>query len=469
MGESSYPKPEPVPNIPPGAEIIVSPTQPRVSGSFVWVQTGLGPTGTDVTFWFVDNTYVETDRTWLGAEPYRWNELYNVRWEDIGWRESFIPSFVTPPPFLGQDVTSVGGVASAAQLGVPSQLKFSLPTVGAIVSAQAIGSLTVSSQRGIGIIALENERLSHVQSVSLWPNFYNNILPKAVLLTNAWTPYGTHSHPAYIGLAAGDAQTLGILDDSMKIGGAGGTDIDPGTGIAANNFFKQAINGGNRWNAYCEAMPTGDVTVSSVASGNGVNYIGRHFAPVADFSYMNNHQYDSATVGADGVKDAGSTVGFGAGTPAWPGLINDLNSSTPPEFWWFSPTPANQGHDGGPTTGSWAMGSPANARYDGDTFINKIVADVQATTWYARGGTVLIWWDEADVGAGTSPYVVSAGGLKPVAVLSKYTESLATRTDNTPVNDWGLLRDIEDHFGWPTLYHSADSGIGRGTLTSYWK
>jgi hypothetical protein len=42
------------PQGPPG--VVVSDTQPAFAGTGLWVQTGLGPTGDDFTFWIEDGT-----------------------------------------------------------------------------------------------------------------------------------------------------------------------------------------------------------------------------------------------------------------------------------------------------------------------------------------------------------------------------------------------------------------------------
>lgn len=309
------------------------------------------------------------------------------------------------------------------------------------------------------IIAMENRgydnsvgQTHYVVGSSEFPKV-NALLAVYGRLSNCWATYGPNtpnggpagvdgSHPMYVALAAGS--NLGITSDTVS--------ANPGTGLTNTQLLDQLDAAAIPWAFYGEDLPTDLTSIQNEADGN--TYMARHTI-IGDFAKFNVSPHLA------NIKDAGSTVGFGSGTPSWPTLINDLNSSSPPAFVWFSPTAWNQGHGGGPTTGPWAGAQYTNP----DLFLDKIIADVKATQWYADGGNIVVWWDEGD--NHTSSIVQSGGGQKTVFVVSAKAASRSSRTVSTACNDFGLLADIEDAYGLTRLNHAADAGssIGAGALT----
>jgi hypothetical protein len=79
-----------------------------------------------------------------------------------------------------------------------------------------------------------------------------------------------------------------------------------------------------------------------------------------------------------------ASSGSVSGTGTLTALIADLDTANP-DFAYVYPSNAHNMHDGG-----------GSALGQGDTWLAAFIPAVQATTWYANGGTILIWWDEVD-------------------------------------------------------------------------
>lgn len=294
----------------------------------------------------------------------------------------------------------------------------------------------------------------YVVGHSEWPKVNNTVFPQAVRFSKFYAAYGpnghgspatTGSHPNYPPLVGGSNFT--VVNDSVP--------ANPGTGLTNTILFDQLNAAGISWAAYAEDINT-DLTVDKT-EGDGLTYIARHNAPIADFAHFNVSPHLS------NVKDAGSTRGFGTGTPSWPTLIADLNAADPPAFVWFCPTAHNQGHGNGPTTTAWA----GDAHADPDNFVAKLIADVQATSWYANGGNIIFWWDD---GADThfDPNVMSGNGQTITFIVSAKAAASPSRTNATPMNSFGILHDIEQAYGLSFLNHAGDAAntTGAGALFS---
>jgi hypothetical protein len=121
-------------------------------------------------------------------------------------------------------------------------------------------------------------------------------------------------------------------------------------------------------------------------------------------------------------------------------LTSDLNSSSAPDFVWYTPNLTNDGHTGVPTD------TAANENADAETFLSSFVPSVQATSWYAAGGQIIIEWDEA-LDADTSGIDGGAGG-----------HDASPQVDTTPVDTVGVLHSIEDTYGLAHLGGSSSDG-----------
>ena len=114
----------------------------------------------------------------------------------------------------------------------------------------------------------------------------------------------------------------------------------------------------------------------------------------------------------------------------YPQLTTDLNSGTAPSFIWVTPNTINDMHDGTPA--------------QGDAFLQGLVAQVQASTWWTAGSRIIITWDE---------------GVSTEQVLTLVIGS-AHGTVATGGNEYGTLRGLEEAYGVPLLGASANSANG---------
>ena len=111
-------------------------------------------------------------------------------------------------------------------------------------------------------------------------------------------------------------------------------------------------------------------------------------------------------------------------------LTTDLNAGTAPSFIWVSPNTANDMHDGTPA--------------QGDAFLQGLVTQVQASSWWTAGARIVITWDE---------------GTQSEQVLTLVVGS-AHGTAATGGNEYGTLRGLEETYGVGLLGQSAASNVG---------
>jgi hypothetical protein len=130
-------------------------------------------------------------------------------------------------------------------------------------------------------------------------------------------------------------------------------------------------------------------------------------------------------------------------------MTADLNSSSPPDFVWYTPNLINDEHDG--------------TVQQGDAFLKSFVPKVQATSWYQAGGQIVITWDESNNDN------TNGGGRVPTIVVSNVLKASPTQS-TSEVDTTGILNSIEDAYGVRHL--AAGSGsidallTGSGTSTT---
>jgi hypothetical protein len=117
--------------------------------------------------------------------------------------------------------------------------------------------------------------------------------------------------------------------------------------------------------------------------------------------------------------------------PGHHGIEEDTATNTVPDFWFYSPNLENDAHNG--------CYSCANST------LEFAVKRMQATSWYAEGGRIIVTFDENG----------ESGLSAPVAtvVVSNASKGLPAYTANG--NHYGTLASIEDLFGVPRLGNAA--------------
>ena len=114
-------------------------------------------------------------------------------------------------------------------------------------------------------------------------------------------------------------------------------------------------------------------------------------------------------------------------------LATDLAAGTLPTFIWVTPNIIHDMHDG--------------TIADGDMFIHGLIPQIQGSTWYQQGGSVILTWDEGE----TSDQIVA------IVVSTAMTGHGAF---TTPGNHYGTLRGIEEVYGLTLLGSASDPASG---------
>ena len=115
------------------------------------------------------------------------------------------------------------------------------------------------------------------------------------------------------------------------------------------------------------------------------------------------------------------------------GLAADLDAGSAPPFLFVSPDLCADGHDCSTATA--------------DTDTAALLSEVMASSWYAAGGVVVILWDEGSSSAGCCGG--AHGGHIAVIVVSAALR--AGSTLDTPLDDAGVLRGMEEAYSLPLL------------------
>src|ERR1700680_4397869 len=204
------------------------------------------------------------------------------------------------------------------------------------------------------------------------------------------------SEPNYLGLTSGsiynNPQDLTPQDQTY-----------PGP-----QFTDELAAAGIGWKAYMEDMPSAcDLSDQFGPGGYDVNH--------NPFMYF------------DSVRNSPSQCNRDV---LYAQLTTDLNAGTAPPFIWVSPNITKDMHDG-----SYAQG---------DSFLQGLVTQVQASSWWTGGSRIIITWDE---------------GESTEQVLTLVVGS-AHGTAANGGHEYGTLRGLEEAYGVGLLGGSADPNNG---------
>ena len=67
---------------------------------------------------------------------------------------------------------------------------------------------------------------------------------------------------------------------------------------------------------------------------------------------------------------------------------SNLDAASPPAFVWVTPNAVDDMHDGP------AMADSSTVPTVGDAWLANFIGSVQATSWYAANGRIIVQWDE---------------------------------------------------------------------------
>lgn len=266
----------------------------------------------------------------------------------------------------------------------------------------------------IMVLMMENESYDQIIGNADAP-YENSIASTYLRATNSYAR-GHYSLPNYLEIISGQAyEASGTANDCTP------SSCGPITGT---NVTNQLAAAGVGWMAFMGAMPS-DCSVSNAGGSGG--YGVRH-DPFIYFPQGRTNPACESDVPSDR-------------------LLTMLNSSTPPDFVFYSPSICN---DGG---GDASCSTIAN----GDYFLARQIPAIMATRWYKDGGTIIITWDEG-TDSDTSGEHGDTGGHVLTIVVSARTKG--DSPDSQYVDTAGILRTIERAYGLGYLGDAAKPESG---------
>ncbi|HTT85960.1 MAG TPA: IPT/TIG domain-containing protein, partial [Acidimicrobiales bacterium] len=196
------------------------------------------------------------------------------------------------------------------------------------------------------------------------------------------------------------------------------------------------------WRGYFESMPSAGYTGGDTGGTDpyGGEYYLQHHNPFVYFPAVTS------------LPDFSSDVVPMTSAAA---VASGLNAANAPSFVWVTPNAVDDMHDGP------MLPDGDTVPTVGDAWIGNFIGTVQATSWYAAGGQIIIDWDEGAESdtSGFGPASPGDGGHIPTVVVSN---ALAQhpQQDATSVNTAGVLHSVEKTFGLPYLSDAANSANG---------
>jgi phosphatidylinositol-3-phosphatase len=243
------------------------------------------------------------------------------------------------------------------------------------------------------IVLMENSSYEGVVGNAQMP-FVNGLV--AANGSVSTTDLSHPSLPNYLGLISGSIQN-NPADTTPQDGTYGGTQLTDELAAA-----------GVAWKAYMEDMPVAcDLTDQYSPGHYDVNH--------NPFMYFNSVRNNASQCNRD---------------VPYPQLTADLNAGTAPPFLWVTPNTINDMHDGSPS--------------QGDAFLQGLVTQVRASSWWTPGSRIIITWDEGEQSDQVLTLVVGSAHGTAAGVG----------------NEYGTLRGLEEVYGVGLLGHSADGNVG---------
>jgi hypothetical protein len=270
------------------------------------------------------------------------------------------------------------------------------------------------------VIVMENQNWSDIKA-SADAVYLKQLLASSAHAEQYFNPPKLHpSEPNYIWLEAGS--NYGLT-----------TDNDPGASNYVPNsphLVAQLQAAGISWRSYQEDIDgTSCPLVSSPATSSGV-YAAKHNPFVFFGDLTDNNSASSATCIAHNRP-------FGE-------LANDLANGTVARYNFITPNLCDDMH------GDPKCGVGYNAVKAGDTWLSKVVPQIQASSAYQDGGVIFITWDESETLLQLSDAPIGMIVVSPLA-KSGYQNSIAYTHSST-------VRTLQEIFGvGPYLNDAANA------------
>ena len=300
----------------------------------------------------------------------------------------------------------------------------------AIGSVLAVGAATGSaSTPKILVIMMENHGDGSIIGNSAAP-FQNSLATNYATFTNS-AGVDHPSAPNYVAFVSGqDNGATGAGDCSASIASS--------CNWSGANLGVQLQQAGISSAWYAEGLSGNGCSISNANSGD-VNHM--------PWAYMDTWQANAA---------ACSTAGLTTTAPNDPQLISALSSANPPSFAWVTPNLTDDTHNG--------------TIAQGDTYLKNLIGAVQATPWYASGGTILVTYDEDEgetdaPGYCTNPVFYGGNNSNCIPTFAISNNDASLGVVSTPLDHFGVLGSIEKCYGLTQLAGAANLAT-YGDITS---
>jgi beta-glucanase (GH16 family) len=285
--------------------------------------------------------------------------------------------------------------------------------------------LAASGPPHIMVLMMENQGYSDIIGNSGAP--YMNHLASTYETATNYSAVGHYSLDNYLAAVSG-------LFDPWSTG-----DCSPGAGCQSSDptIAGQFDTAGIPWAAYMGGMTTNCETSNDGGSGG---YGVRHDPFV----------YYPALVSSDcaKIRPAGTSANWSAPTA----MNTALNSSSPPDFVWFSPSICD---DAGQDASCASIAA-------GDQFLSTEIPTIQSSSWYQAGGEIVLVFDESS--SGSQGEDTSSANRVLTVLVSAATQGHANLTSY--VNHFGLLAGLERAYGLPCLAGACQAANGVLPLVS---
>ena len=156
--------------------------------------------------------------------------------------------------------------------------------------------------------------------------------------------------------------------------------------------------------------------------------------------------------------------------PGSTGLLSTLDGPNPPDFVQISPNACDDGHgELAPASCQYSETEESDLWFQGATNLEGVtpaltcpswclnLPAILSSSWYQSGGIIVITWDEApntDLSGGGLPN--TNGGQIATIVISANSHGAFAPAGN----DYGILRAIEEAYGFTPLGNAANSANG---------
>ncbi len=291
----------------------------------------------------------------------------------------------------------------------------SLVACGLVVAA--CGGASGASVPHLMVIMLENRSYSDIIGNRFAP-FVNHLARTYETATNSYG-VGHDSLDNYLAILSGEF-------DQWSTG-----DCSPGAGCQSSSqtLVDQLHSRDVSWRAYMGSMPT-NCDEHNDDNGTFAHSYGVRHDPFVYFPRLVREYCDSIEPATN--------------------MLTQLDSSTPPDFVWLSPSICD---DGG---GDDPCATIANA----DAYLARELPAIEKTRWYSEGGTVVLTFDEGNAaGQGQGEHLTGEGNHIPTIVISNSTRGAEPYARY--VNHFGVLAGIERLYKLHCLEQACNGSNGR--------